>query len=325
MKEVLFIRQNTEKWQHYEDCLKNVQRQTPDELADVYVDLTNDLSFSRTYYPNSKVTVYLNNLSSKLHQFIYGRKKEKASRFVTYWSKEVPMVIYEARKELLYSFLIFIISAAMGVVSTANDENFVRLILGDQYVETTLENIDKNDPMAVYKSMDEETMFLGITLNNVWVSFHAFIAGIFTSIGSAIILINNGIMIGAFQYFFYERGLLQESFLTIWIHGTLEMSAIIIAGAAGITMGNSILFPGTYTRFTSFKRGAWTGMKIIVGTIPIFIIAGFLESFVTRHTHLPNLIRFSIILFSLFFVIYYFIVCPRILVRKNDKFDAQEN
>lgn len=316
MKEAVFIRQNTEKWKNYEECLQDISGQTPDELADIYIDVTNDLSFSRTFYPHSKTTAYLNNLSSKLHQFIYGKKKEKWSRFITYWTREVPLVMYGAQKELLCSFLIFAVSVLIGAFSSANDPDFVRLILGDYYVDMTLENIRKQDPMAVYKDMHEGIMFLGITINNIWVSFYAFIYGLFTSIATGYVLMQNGIMLGAFQYFFYDQGLFRESFLTIWIHGTLEISAIIIAGAAGISMGNGWLFPGTYTRFESFRKGAWKGVKIIVGLIPVFIMAGFLESFVTRHTELPDLLRLSIILLSFIFVIFYFVIWPQILVKR---------
>jgi uncharacterized membrane protein SpoIIM required for sporulation len=154
-------------------------------------------------------------------------------------------------------------------------------------------------------------MFWGITLNNIRVSFNTFILGIFTSIATAFILLQNGIMIGSFQYLFFEQGLLWESFLAVWLHGTLEISAIIVAGCAGITMGNGWLFPKTYTRMESFRRAAKRGVKIIIGTIPIFILAGFIESYVTRHTELPDIIRLLIIFSSLSFVIYYYVLYPK--------------
>ena len=311
MKEAVFVRQNRGKWKRYEDCLKQIRQQSPDVLADIYIDITNDLSFAQSHYPNSRIYLYLNSLSIRLHQFINQKKKEKLSRIITYWKQEVPQVMYHARRELLYSFLIFAVSVLIGVFSTANDEEFPRLILGDSYVNMTKQNIETGDPMAVYKDEDSGSMFFGITINNIWVSFNIFIYGIFTSIASAYFLIKNGIMLGCFQYFFYEYGLLKESFLTIWIHGTLEISAIIVAGAAGITMGNGWLFPGTYSRRVSFRKSAQRGMKIIIGTIQIFIIAGFLESFITRYTQLPDFIRAAIILFSLSFVVFYYIIYPR--------------
>ncbi len=317
MKEAVFIRQNKEKWKKYEECLRNPAKQSPDVLADIYIDVTNDLSFARSQYPASKITGYLNGLSSQLHQFIHRKKKEKFSRIITYWTREVPEVMYSARKELMYSFIIFITCVIIGVFSAANDKDFVRIILGDYYVDMTLQNINNNDPMAVYKSMNESIMFYGITVNNINVSFKVFISGIFTSLASAYLLFSNGVMLGSFQYFFHEHGLLWESFLTIWIHGTLEISAIIVAGAAGITMGNGWLFPKTYTRIESFKRGAKRGIKIVIGTIPIFIVAGFLESYVTRHTEMPDYIRLSIILLSLYFVIAYYVIYPRMLARES--------
>jgi uncharacterized membrane protein SpoIIM required for sporulation len=118
-------------------------------------------------------------------------------------------------------------------------------------------------------------------------------------------------MVGCFQYLFYEEGLLWESALTIWIHGSLEIPAIIIAGAAGIAMGNGWLFPKTYRRIDSFRMGARRGLKIIVGTVPVFIIAGFLESYLTRHTDLPNALRLIFILLCFSFVIFYFVIYPR--------------
>ena len=117
-------------------------------------------------------------------------------------------------------------------------------------------------------------------------------------------------LLGDFQTFFFKHGLLGESMLAIWLHGTLEIWAIIVAGAAGLALGNGWLFPGTYSRKESFMRGAKKGLKIIVGTVPIFIMAGFIEGFITRHTELPDVLRLGIILLSLSFIIYYYIYLP---------------
>ena len=202
------------------------------------------------------------------------------------------------------------ISVFIGVLSSVNDSDFVRLILGDRYVDMTLNNIANGEPMAVYDSSSEVPMFLGITLNNIIVSFRCFAMGLLTSFGTGYILLRNGIMVGAFQSFFYQHDLLWESFLAIFLHGTLELWAIVVAGAAGIALGNGWLFPGTYSRLESFRRGAKRGLKIIVGTIPVFILAGFIEGFVTRHTDIPDFLRFGLILLSLAFIIFYYIYLP---------------
>ncbi|MDR1673163.1 MAG: stage II sporulation protein M [Bacteroidales bacterium] len=317
MKEAVFYVRNKEKWEQYERSLQQIEKQSPDTLSDIYIDMVNDLSFVRTHYPQSHLVLYLNGLSSKLHQFINRKKPEKLSRFLTYWRYEVPATMYEARKELWYAFLIFAVSALIGAYSAAMDETYKNLILGNAYVETTLDNIAAGDPMAVYKDDMPYGMFLRITFNNIRVSFYAFIMGILTSIGTGYVLFANGVMVGCFQYLFYEHGLLWESVFTIWIHGALEIPAIILAGAAGIAMGNGWLFPKTYRRIDSFRMGARKGLKIIVGIVPVFIMAGFLEAYLTRHTDLPNVFRCLFILTEIGFVIFYFILYPRYLYKKR--------
>lgn len=310
MKEVTFIRRNIDRWKDTEKVLEEAKALSPDRLADAYVELTTDLAFSQTHFPDSRVTIYLNNLAFALHKEIYRNKREKWSRIISFWTREVPEIMRDARREVLISFLIFTVSVFIGVLSTLNDPDFARLILGDGYVDMSLENIAKGEPMAVYGSMSEIPMFLGITLNNVRVAFLCLAMGVLTSFGTGYILVSNGIMVGAFQAFFYHQGLLWESSLAIFLHGTLELWGIVVAGAAGLAIGNGWLFPGTYSRLESFRRGAKRGLKIVVGAVPVFVIAGFIEGFVTRHTELPAAFRLGLILASLAFIIFYYIYLP---------------
>ena len=309
MKEVTFIRQNLDKWRGYETTVES-SLSTPDELADAYIDITSDLAFSQTHYPKSRITLYLNNLASAIHHRIYRNKRERWSRIVTFWTREMPQTMWHARKELCVSFLIFVVSALVGALSQWLDPEFSRLILGNNYVDMTLQNIENGTPMAVYGSGSEGSMFFGITINNIMVSFRAFASGLLTSFATGLLLFCNGVMIGAFQTFFAQHGLLWESFLAVWLHGTIEISAIIVAGAAGIAMGNGWLFPGTYGRLYSFRRGAMKGLKIVIGTVPLFCVAGFIESFLTRHTEFPDAFRLTVILLSAIFIVYYYIVLP---------------
>jgi len=317
MREAAFVKQNKDKWLKFESVLFNNAQITPDELSDLYIEITDHLSYARTFYPKSQTFNYLNGLASKAHQKIYKTKKEKKNRLYTFWVEEFPLEFYNYQKELLIAFLVAILFTAIGAYSSATDGAFIRSILGDGYVNMTLENIENNDPMAVYKKMGELDMFLGITINNIRVALYCFVFGIMMSIGTIFMLSQNFIMLGSFQYFFYDRGLLWESVRTIWIHGTIEISVIIIAACAGIVVGNSILFPKTYTRLASFVKGIKAGLKIVISTIPFFIIAGFLEGFVTRHTEMPDWLAISIIALSLGLIIFYYIIYPKQLYKKS--------
>ncbi len=309
MKEGRFLKLNQERWQQLESLIKGMQDIDSDQLADGYIRLNDDLAYARTYYPNSKTTDYLNGLAAKCHQLIYKNKKEDRNQFWKYFSYEVPLAIYGCRKEILLSLALFLIAALIGAMSLHFDENFVRLILGDAYVNLTERNISNGDPMGIYASRSETSMFSTITFNNIRVSFFAFALGILTSVGPGYLLLYNGVMLGVFQYYFYQQGLLGISVQAIWIHGTIEITSIILAGGAGICLGNGWLFPGTYKRSTSLIRRARVGIKLLVGLVPMFILAGFLESYVTRYYQYQH-ISIAAISFSLLLISFYYIYLP---------------
>ncbi|MFD0931215.1 stage II sporulation protein M [Psychroflexus salinarum] len=319
MREAAFVKQNKDKWLKFERVVQNNISISPSELSKLYVELTEDLNYAQTFYSNSETLAYLNELSVGIHQKIYKTKKESKNRIYQFYTKEFPLFFYKYRSTLLLAFLLFIGFSAVGAYSASADDGFVRLILGDAYVNATIENIQKGDPMAVYKKANQTDMFLGITLNNIKVALLAFVAGILAGLGTIYIVIQNAIMLGSFQYFFYEQGLLWESARTIWIHGTIEISVIIVAACAGLVMGKSLLFPKTYTRLQSFSQGVKAGLKIVISTIPFFIIAGFLEGFVTRLTGMPDWLAIIIIVSSLFLIIYYYIILPQLIHNKHAK------
>ena len=315
MRESAFVKANISKWEKFERLIQGKGHKDPDELAALFIQLTDDLAYARTNYPKADVTNYLNNLSTKVHLYIYRNKKERKNRFANFWKRELPEIFWNHRKEFGYSLLIFLASSLIGAFSAAQDQNFVRLILGDEYVNMTLRNIELGTPLGVYAKMDQFPMFLTITFNNVRVSFTAFAAGILSSIFTGFLLFRNGVMLGSFQYFFFQKGLLLTSVLTIWLHGTIEIISIVMAGGAGIIIGNSWVFPGTYSRLNSLKRGALTGAKVVLGLVPLFITAGFIESYVTRLFDMPDFLKAMIILLSLIFMVWYIILYPRKLFK----------
>ncbi|HEY6899095.1 MAG TPA: stage II sporulation protein M [Puia sp.] len=312
MREGLFIKKNIDKWKDYQ----YEPATNPDEMAGQFTDLVNDLGYAKTFYPHSKVTQYLNGLASRIYLGIYRNKKEAASRIIGFWKTELPLIARRHHRQILYAFIIFTLFAVMAAFSAAHDETFVRGVLGDRYVDMTEDNIAHGDPFGVYKSEEQTSMFFKIALNNIQVSFAVFVAGIAVSIGTIWHLFNNGVMLGAFQYFFFARGLGWKSILVIWIHGTLEISSIVIAGAAGLVLGNSILFPGTNKRIHSLKQGGRDGVKLMIGLVPVFITAAFLEGFITRYSTMPVWLSISILAASLSFVIWYFVIYPIRLEKK---------
>src|ERR1035437_9854338 len=134
MREIAFIKQNKSKWLDFEQSLKNNSKRNPDELADAYVQLLNDLSYSQTYYPKSKTTIYLNFLVSQIYRKIYKTRRIEHNRIAYFFKTEVPLIVYQNRKKVAFAFVLFFFFILLGALSARYDHTFIRLVLGDDYV-----------------------------------------------------------------------------------------------------------------------------------------------------------------------------------------------
>lgn len=325
MKETSFIKQNKKKWARFEK-LSGKKNNDPDEVSELFTEITEDLSYARTFYPRRSVRVYLNQLSQGVFTSLYKQRKQPIGNFMKFWQETVPLEMYRARRNLLAAFIFFALAVFIGAISQHFDSKFVNLILGDSYVWLTERNIENGNPMGIYGDSPQGSMFWMITINNIRVAFITFVLGIFWTVGSYFLLLSNGIMLGAFQWWFKAKGLLLTTFLAIWIHGAFEISAIIIAGAAGITVGSGLLFPRSYTRIQSLIFSAKRGLIIMLSLIPFFIIAGFLESYVTRHYQtIPDIIKLMLIITCFSIIILYYVIYPFIVARKYpEKIELKE-
>lgn len=316
MKEITFLKQNEKKWLGYEEKLTKKEKVNPAELTEMFVEVTDDLAYTNTNYPQSRTQAYVNSLAAKIHHLVYKNRKESGNRFISFYVYELPMFFSNYHKQFFISFLVFALATFIGAISQIYDDGFVRQILGDFYVDSTIDRIKNGNALGIYGEENQFLMFVQITLNNIRVSFVAFVFGLLTAFGTSFFLVYNGIMLGCFFTMFYQYNVLDQALKVVWIHGTLEISAIILAGCAGIVLGNSFIFPGTYTRLESFKKKMKDGLKIILGLVPVFITAGFLESFVTRYTQMPLAISLTIIIGSMLFIVFYFIFLPLYYKRK---------
>ncbi len=316
MREAMFIKKNVDKWTHY-------QEQPPadaDETAERFVTLIDDLSYAKTFYPKSSVTQWINGLAAKIYQSIYQNKKEKYSRLFDFWKYELPLLFKKYHKIFLFTFILFTVFVMIGVVASIYNPQFIRGVLGNEYVNMTESNIADGDPFGVYKDDNPFSMFVRIAFNNIRVSFITFVSGFTLGIYTLKVLWDNGLMLGTFQYMFFQHGLGIQSVMVIWIHGTIEIISIVIGGASGLVLANGILFPKTFSRFESFKRGAKDAVKILICLVPFFIVAAFFESYLTHlmsqtydkqtNIGMPVWVSALILGGSLLLMVWYFIIWP---------------
>ncbi len=318
MREALFIKKNKDRW------LKIQQQpsENPDEMAADFTQLVDDLAYAKTFYPSGKVTHFINSQASKIYLDIYKNRKEESNRLVTFWKYDLPLTIRKHHKVVFFAFILFLVFFIIGFFASMKDEEVVRSILGDDYVDHTQENIAKGNPFGIYEHGNAFLSWLSLMIHNIRVSYLMFASGIFCGIPSMYMAVQNAVMVGSFDQFFAAKGLGIDFWLVVFVHGTLEITALIISSAAGLVLGKSFLFPETIRRIDAFKQGAKDGVKIMIGLMPVFALAAFFEGFITRLYNDISWLTTGIFMLSVVFVIWYFIIYP---IRIGKKFSSQLN
>lgn len=315
MREALFIKKNKDAWLK----AQHMPADDPDEMATEFTQLVDDLSYAKTFYPQSNVTKFLNERASQTYMGIYQNRKEDRNRIAEFWKYTVPLTVRKHHGVLLFCFVLFAVFFIVGFYSSKHDESFLREMLGDGYVNMTEENIEKGQPFGVYAEGGKTLMWLGIMINNLFVSFTYFARGIVFCFPVIVSLLSEAVRLGAFEQMFFAHGMGLESVLTVFIHGTLEISAIVIAGAAGVVLGKGWMFPGTGKRLAAFTRGAKEGVIILVSLVPVFVVAAFFEGFITRYYTMPKLLSASILLLSAAYIVWYYAIYPIRVSKKQSQ------
>lgn len=316
MREALFIKKNKDRWEK----ISLMPEDDIDEMANEFTQLVDDLGYAKTFYPTSKTTVFLNTEAAKRYLKIYQSRKESTNKIVHFFKTSLPLTIAKHKWVLIACLIIFCLFYAVGFYSALKDETIITDILGNSYLKTTEKNIDDGNPFGIYQRDNNLLMFLGIMINNISVSFRFFVQGLLFPFFTIQDLGETGMMVGAFHVMFYKKGLGMAFVLAVMIHGTLELFSITVAAASGVVLGKSWLFPKTKTRLEAFKTGAKDGLKIIIGTVPLLIIAALFEGFVTRYYNkMPLFLNLIILLGSASFIVYYFVIYPKKVAKRLNK------
>jgi len=296
----------------------------PDDMAASFTQLVDDLAYAKTFYPSGKVTSYINAQASRVYLDIYKNRKEESNRIFKFWKYDLPLTIRKHHGILFFAFLYFSLFFAIGFFTASKDPDIPLEVLGSNYIETTHENIAKGNPFGIYENGNSLLTWLGIMVNNIGVALRMFAAGILLGLPTLYDMAETGVMVGVFDQIFAAKGLGIDFWLVVFVHGTLEITAIILAGGAGLILGKGFLFPGTIKRMDAFKKGAKDGVKIIIGLLPVFALAAFFEGFITRLYNNVSWLTTAVFALSILFVIWYFIIYPirlqkRLLVQLNEE------
>ncbi len=319
MREIIFIRKHEVRWLAIEQHLKKPRTTDPDILASDYVSVIDDLAYARAKYPKSQTTHYLNQLAALAHNTLANNRRAHLRSAGKYWTHTVPVAFVGMRIEMLVCTIALILTSALGFLAGYESDAFARTILGNGYVDMTLQNIESGNPMGVYSSMDSFSMFVRIASNNVYVMLRIISLGLLPIIGVIGSIVYHGLMIGSFHALFAQHHVLGESLLAVWVHGAFELSCLVISAAAGLHAGMSYVNPGTYPRQTAFILAVRRSVTVSIGLLPFIVIAAVLESFVTRFTDMPLALNLFIIASSFALIWSYVVVLPSYLINKRSE------
>lgn len=310
MKEDKFISNNINIWQNLEKSLKRIKTKgfkgfNNDELNDLlnlYNLTSGHLSYCRTNFGNTGTTNYLNRLVASAHSYIYTSKTSNIKNIFRFLFVEFPILVKQNLNYLIVSTSIFVLGIVLSYVFTMiNPENAAAFLPANM-----LKGIDFSG--NAHKLLDSSSLTSSFILtNNINVGFQSFAFGITLGLGTAYVLINNGFIIGCLSALMGSRGMNLKFFSLVLPHGILELFAIFICGAAGLLIGYSIISPGKYSRKDSFILRGKTAIKLVCGSVPIFVIAGIIEGFFTPsgvNDYLKLLFALFTLLVLLFYIIY---------------------
>ena len=283
---------------------------SPNELGQAYLSVCSDLAYAQSHYPETQVCKDLNALALQFHHILYRRQPQRWTELLHFFKHTVPMSFYSC---------LFLIGEVIGVMSQCLDKDYFQAFFGDYYHSETMNNIKSGNPMGIYGSEGEVELYFHITLNNMYVGLHYFTSGLLTPFYTIYMTITTGTMMGCFTTFFAQNGYLADVLIAPNEHGSLELPAAIVCSAAGMQLGMGWFFPGKLTRLKALMQSAQEALTMALAMMPFFMIAGFIESFITRHQEWPMAVRVLLMVVGLSFSVYYIILLPKKLGKKSGK------
>jgi uncharacterized membrane protein SpoIIM required for sporulation len=280
--------------------LKALSRSDLRELSLLYRQTAADLAAIREDRSSVNFARYLNQLLARAHNTIYSGQGSSPKTVWYFFRDTYPRIFRQNLNYFVLSLIIFVISGAVGAVLTYQNPDFKVKILGPDMVATIERHQMWTHSIVGIKPLASSA----IMTNNISVGFTTFALGITAGLGTVYMMIFNGLLIGVIGMACWFSGMSLQLWSFVAPHGVLELPAIFIAGASGFRIAEGLLFPGVLPRRDSLARAGSEAVQLLVGTVPILIVAGLIEAFVSP-TELPVHLKFTLagalfVLFNLY-------------------------
>ena len=258
-----------------EQGLHGLSRSELRELGLLYRQTATDLSAVRGDPSSVQQSRYLNQLLGRAHNAIYSGQKKTVGGIWQFYRKDYPRIFRQFLPYTAVATAIFMVGALAGTFFVLSDPDYMREFLPPQLVAS----IERHEMWTHSIVSVKPQASSAIMTNNLSVSFMAFAAGITAGIGTLYLLFFNGMMIGVIGTACVTYGMSVPLWSFVSPHGVLELPTIFIAGGAGLRLARALLFPGLLSRRDSLAVGGTEAVRLLVGVIPMLIVAGTIEAF----------------------------------------------
>ena len=313
-----FVKLHRDDWNQLEELVSIVHKRksgmtgaTIDQFYRFYQKATQNLSYSQTYFPEDEVTLYLNGLVSKSHNLLYKDQISSMKQIGHFLSTTFIRLFLEQWKFIIVAMLLFTLGGVGSFFAVVNDPQMIHAILPAQIAQ----GVNPEQLGSADGQVNSSVMSASIMTNNIKVAILAFAGGVTFGLLTVYVLIYNGILVGALAGLFFHHGKSYEFWAYIVPHGMIELTAIFIAGGAGLLMGYKLFVPGQFSRGYQLKIQAQRSVQLLIGTIPLFVIAGLIEGFITPAA-IPLAAKYIVACITVFGLILY-IVIGRVLLAKR--------
>lgn len=255
----------------------------------MYRQTAADLSTAREHDVNGALARYLNELLGRSHNLVYaGAARSRPAGVAGFLLDDFPQTFRRTLPFTLAAFALFVCGGIVGVALAASDSGFERFILNGEMMDT----IERGEMWTHGIVSVKPYASSAIMTNNIAVSLAACATGMLAGLGPVYMMLFNGLLIGVIGSACFRAGMSVALWSFVTPHGVLELPAIFIAGGAGLLLGKGILFPGTLPRRDSVVDAGRDAVQLLLGVIPVLVVAGIVEGFVSP-TATPPAVKFA--------------------------------
>ena len=326
MKQDYFVKSRSKNWDEYLEAVKEYEKKpsqakklAPQEFVASYRDIARDLAVAQSRNYSNDLISRLNDLAVRGHNIVYVSRSGWMASFLEFISHGFPQSVRDHRRLLLLSICCLMIPAFIVSALIVEDNQNVHSVLSTDQIEQYERMYDPNarSPGQITEADSRVHAFGYYILNNASIGLRTFAFGIFFGLGTVLVLVFNGVFLSAVFTHLLVAGYSSTLLPFVSGHSALELTAIAIAGAAGLVLGKATVAPGEMSRSTAILRGGRKAVVLAFGSMLMFIVAAFIEAFWSALQLQPT-IKYTVGIVMWMLVIGYFVLVGRGAVQSSD-------